>query len=363
MSSLAALFSQPPSSFHSWKQTVSHLNLSSAATKYLWNGLSEETRAVYESAKRSYEFYCSYFTIPPWPAQEHVLAEWASARADGSSQIRFQGKVKPKTILSMISALRSVYVYRRLSTKPFESEWLKRILAGISRCHSSDNTKEAEPISLTTLEKVVNTGDKTIEELNFNSACKIAFAGFLRSGEFCYSASDLKDNHTFINTKLTRSDITFTTDDSYAVLHLKWSKSDTEHHGVDIILAATNGPCCPVTALKNLFKYDPQPPSAPLFRLQGPCDYNSFISMLRNRLQALNVPNWQNYSGHSFCRGAAQHASDNGMLGYDIQRLGRWSSDAFKLYFEESFLNRYILNRQFLTGAVPPVFNLAPPSS
>ena len=146
MSSLAALFSQPPPSFHNWKNSISHLSLSLAATKYLWNGLSEETRVVYESAKRSYEFYCAYFGISPWPAQEHALAEWASARADSSSQIKFQGKVKPKTILSMVSALRSVHVDRRFPTKP-ESEWLKKILAGISRCHPSDNTKKAEPMS------------------------------------------------------------------------------------------------------------------------------------------------------------------------------------------------------------------------
>jgi hypothetical protein len=260
----------------------------------------------------------------------------------------------------MVSALRSVHVDRHLSTKPFESEWLKRIFAGISRCHPSDNTKKAEPMSMVTLEKVVDTGDKSTEELNFNTACKIAFAGFLRSGEFCYSVSDLKDKHTFINTKLTRSDITFATDDSYAILRLKRSKSDIDHQGVDIILAATNKPCCPVTALKTLLEFDPQPPFAPLFRLRGgTCNYNSFVSILRNRLRALGLPNWDKYSGHSFRRGAAQHASDNGMLGYDIQRLGRWSSDAFKLYFEENLLNRYVLNRRFLTGSTPAITNMA----
>jgi len=148
--------------------------------------------SVYDSAKQSYEFYCVYFSLAPWPAQEHVLAEWASARAADSSQIKFQGKVKPKTILSMVSALRSVHVDRHLSTKPFESEWLKRIFAGMSCCHPSDNTKKAEPMSMVTLEKVVDTGDTSTEELNFNTACKVAFAGFLHSGEFCYSASDLK---------------------------------------------------------------------------------------------------------------------------------------------------------------------------
>jgi len=39
------------------------------------------------------------------------------------------------------------------------------------------------------------------------------------------------------------------------------------------------------------------------------------------------------YSGHSFRWGAAQHASDIGMLDSEIQTLGRWSSTAFQLYF------------------------------
>jgi hypothetical protein len=43
---------------------------------------------------------------------------------------------------------------------------------------------------MVTPEKVVDTGDKSTEELNFNTACKVTFAGFLRSGEFCHSASD-----------------------------------------------------------------------------------------------------------------------------------------------------------------------------
>ena len=353
------LFSHSPPSYYKWKETINHLKLSKAASKFLWNGLSEDTRTVYDSAKRSYEYYCSYYNISPWPAQEHTLAEWASARAEGSSQIHFQGKVKAKTIFAMMSALRSVHIDRHLSIKPFNSEWLKRILAGISRCQPDDNIKKAEPISLSTLQDVTNTGDKSIDELNFNTACKVTFAGFLCSGEFMYSASDLKDGHTFTNTKLTRNDIHFSEDGKYAVLRLKCSKTDTMLQDVEIILAATNSLCCPVTVLKNLFTQDPQPPTAPLFHLHGhPLDYKSFVKMLKRRLHEIGNPKADHYSGHSFRRGAAQHASDNGILDYDIQRLGRWSSDAFKLYFNESLANRYNLNKRFLTGNTPAIISI-----
>ncbi len=56
------------------------------------------------------------------------------------------------------------------------------------------------------------------------------------------------------------------------------------------------------------------------------------------------------YSGHSFRRGAAQHAADSGMLYEDIQKLGRWTSPAFLLYFTSSAQTLYNLNRNFQTG-------------
>ena len=187
--------------------------------------------------------------------------------------------------------------------------------------------------------------------MNFNAACKVAFAGFLRCREFTYLAFDYKDRYTFMNTKLTRNDVSFSEDNTYAILRLKRSKADVEHHSVDIILSTTNNQCCPVTALKNLFTCDPQPPTAPLFQLDGGlCDSTTFIALLRERLHDIGDPRTDYYSGHSFRQGAAQHAADYGITHYDIQRLGRWSSKAFKLYFHESHANLYSLNKRFLTG-------------
>jgi hypothetical protein len=71
------------------------------------------------------------------------------------------------------------------------------------------------------------------------TACKVTWAGFLRSGEFTYSLKDQPGSHDFINTKLTRSDITFDECYEYAILRLKRSKTDTNHKGIGIILAAT----------------------------------------------------------------------------------------------------------------------------
>lgn len=42
------------------------------------------------------------------------------------------------------------------------------------------------------------------------------------------------------------------------------------------------------------------------------------------------------FSGHSFRRGAATAAAEAGFTEYEIQLLGRWRSDAYKLYIESS---------------------------
>ncbi len=88
----------------------------------------------------------------------------------------------------------------------------------------------------------------------------------MRMGELTYMATEAK-KATFVETGLTRSDISFAEGDQYLILHLKRSKTDIEHTGVQIILVATGEQTCLVAALRSLFIQDPRPPNAPLFRL------------------------------------------------------------------------------------------------
>lgn len=356
MSPLAGLLNfHPPAAFHAWVDAQAYLKLSNDALYFLWNGLAPDTRAGYNSAVKSYEYFCSQTGLPPWPASVQVLAEWVTGRALGRPMIPYQAKVKPDTIISMLSALRSVHVDRQYPLTPFESPWLKRLLDGIKRCQPDAEVHKAEPLSRQTLIQISETDTGSIEDLNFLTACKVAWAGFLRCGEFTYAPKDQPGSRIFTNTKLTRSDITFDEAFGYVIIRLKRSKTDFDHKGVEIVLAASYDRACPVSALRELSQKDKQPPSAPLFRSgsESPFDRNYFIDTLRKRLRIIGDPRADCYSGHSFRRGAAQHAADNGILDEDIQRLGRWSSDAFKLYFNTSFAHRFSLNKRFLTGIAP----------
>jgi hypothetical protein len=73
------------------------------------------------------------------------------------------------------------------------------------------------------------------------------------------------------------------------------------------------------------------------------------IVTLGKRAELLHGQASVQYTGHSFRRGAAQQASDNGLVDDDIKALGRWSSDSFKRYFKQSMQQRFALSTWFLT--------------
>ena len=363
-------FNAPPAEFIN-----SITDLSTPAKTLLWYGLSPNTRSGYNSAINSYTLFCASHGTKTWPASEPVLIEWVTGRVFGSAAPK-QGQIQPKTVESYLSALKSYHVDRNLSTDVFSSLRIKRILSG-ARSLFPQIKKERLPITKDILEKITSVVPISIEDLNIDTAFKVAWAGFLRMGEFTYTNAE-SQARTFANTRLTRSDITFSEGDQHAILRLKRSKTDVNHTGVEIILAATEDKTCPVTALRTLFIRDPQPRTAPLFRLTGTSTAfarKPVLDILQERLRAHNIIAPKTYTGHSFRKGAAQHASDNGMLDQHIQKLGRWTSKSFQLYFETSVSSLYTLSMRFQTGramsytqqtsppALSPHHNKYPPST
>lgn len=90
-----------------------------------------------------------------------------------------------------------------------------------------------------------------------------------------------------------------------------------------------------LTALQNLFTTNPRPHDTPLF-----CDHagtllsrDLLISTLKECLASLSFDALQ-FFGHSFRRGAASAAAAVGYAYHEIQLLGRWCSDTYKLYID-----------------------------
>jgi integrase len=172
--------------------------------------------------------------------------------------------------------------------------------------------------------------------------------------EFTHTKEREVDFRAFAVTNLSRSDIKFASD--HITVRLKRSKTDRLYQGISIIMAVIDNINCPVCALRELFERDLKPSHAPLFSLTSDgFPRQKLISILHRRLQAAGIL-FLHYSGHSFRRGAAQHAKDNGILDEHIQKLGRWSSNAFRLYFDTSQAELFRLNKIFQTDR-PPLFS------
>jgi integrase len=220
--------------------------------------------------------------------------------------------------------------------------------------------RRREPITRDLLLKILPdlpTGRTGLDRDNANvyAAFCVAFAGFMRMGEFTYSAAMASNKGTRPRI-LRRSDINFAADSNTATLLLRRSKTDINRTGVRIILAATGDAACPVTALRRLFDTDPKvDPDEPLFSFSGNNTAFTRTRVLSRVTTGLRKAGIQDvgFSGHSFRRGAAQHASNMGMLDHEIQLLGRWTSAAFLLYFSHSPSRLRALNHQFQTGVAP----------
>lgn len=337
--------SSPPAG---WRQLIG--NFSDALTDMLWHGLAKDTRKGYETTIHSYESFCTMRGEKPWPARVEVIGEWIISRISPSPY--YPKVVKAATIDGYIAALRSVHVDRRLDLTVFASLWLRRIIAGIRRTEVSRPTKQAFPITAEVLSQItyihpgiVGTAECS-RNINFDVAAKVAFAGLFRLGELTFKEDELTPD--IISTKVLRSDVSFALDNSHAIIRLRRSKADKEHAGVNIVLARTSTPTCPVESLKALFELDPRLPTTPLFNVDNkPMTRNWMIGKLRSRIAAHQLDP-SIYSGHSFRRGAAQQASDNGLTNDEIQVLGRWSSAAFERYFKRGLRSRFEINRRFL---------------
>ena len=239
-------------------------------------------------------------------------------------------RVKAKTIKSYLTGVRSAHVdmsYRDLSA--FHSPDLERIIAGVRRRQGEADTQERRPITKDLLLKMLPHIDrKTKEGATMYAAFCLAFAAFLRVGEFTYSASD-RLQADFDQWFLTRRSVTLF--DDHLELRLPASKTDPFRRGITLTIAASGDVACPVRALRRLFRWKASLDS-PLFESVGGFTRELVVGQVRQILAVLGIKG--HYSGHSFRRGAATSAREAGLSDDEIMLLGRWKSDSYRLYID-----------------------------
>lgn len=259
-----------------------------------------------------------------------MVLEWVSS-------LGFRG-LQPNTIKNYLSALRSLHVDEGLPFDACESETVKRAIRGIKRFFGEKDRNPKQPITLEILQKLASIPGDLEDPFNasFDAAIKLAWAGFMRCGEFTLGAKEQFSPAEH----LSRESVTFLPSidaPTHIRLDIPASKTDPFRKGASILISAAPGKTtCPVAALKHLFISHPLPSNSPLFSgcTPGtPLSRTDFVSTLKARLDHLGIDS-SKFSGHSFRRGAATAAAAVGFADHEIQLLGRWRSDAYKLYID-----------------------------
>ena len=209
----------------------------------------------------------------------------------------------------------------------FHAPELERMIAGVRRLRGEVNTQERQPITKDLLLKILpHFNRRTKAGATLHASFCLAFAGFLRIGEFTYTDQD-RTKADFSRWFLTRRSVRLF--DDRLELTLPASKTDPFRRGITLNIAASGDDACPVAALRHLFRWKASPDS-PLFETPGGFTRDLVVGQLRQILALLGVRG--HYSGHSFRRGAATSAREAGLSDEEIQLLGRWKSDSYRLY-------------------------------
>ncbi len=206
------LYDNPPASY------LSSTPGSAIVKRLAWYWLAPDNKKGYATAINFYVSFCEVHNKKPWPAQTIMLEEWAASRIFGSTLPK-QGQIKPDSVLSYLSTLKSYHIDRRLGLRGFVDPQMTLIIKGGRRIFPSKK-RNCFPITKKILEKITKEELLSITDLNVDTAFKVGGAGFMRMEEWTYTAAEAK-KATFAEIGLKRSDISFGEGDQYAILRLK----------------------------------------------------------------------------------------------------------------------------------------------
>ena len=300
--------------------------MGSAVQRLLQAGLAPATHKSYFAGKKKYLLFCIQSGTTPLPVTEDGLLHFIAFAAS-------QG-LRHTTIKGYLSAIRHLQVCSG-SGDPGMGVMPRLALAlrGVKKEQAGHPKRSRLPITPAILHKiwqVWSSEPSKWDHVMLWAACCLGFFGFLRSGEFTAP----EDGGFDPGQHLSFSDIAADSflDPKVLSIRIKQSKTDPFRLGITIFVGKTDSPLCPVSAVLA-YMARRGPGEGPLFRFQSglPLSRSRLVAALRDVLGEAGY-NPEEYAGHSFRIGAATTAAACGISVETIKTLGRWKSDAYRLY-------------------------------
>lgn len=294
----------------------------------LHSAITEGSRKTYQRAWTTYVDFSSEFCesraslLPVSVNNLALFISYLSARKFASS-----------TISTYVSALSYVHKLANFPD-PTKHFFVQKILAAHSKLYSSPDVRL--PITRGVLQRLVlalnHTNSSAYQRLLFQTMFLVAFYGFFRVGELTAKGANLKPLVQIQNLHYQFQDNCVTA----ATIVITDYKHNSGRRPFSVVLdCATGTEFCPVTYLQRYCSMRGTTPGALFCFADGsPVKTSHFTQQLRQALHFCGLDS-SKYKSHSFRIGAASSAADNGLSDAQIRHLGRWKSDAFKLYIRQ----------------------------
>lgn len=294
----------------------------------LHSAITEGSRKTYQRAWTTYVDFASEFCeshaslLPVWVNNLALFISYLSARKFASSSI--------STYVSALSYVRKLAHF----PDPTKHFLVQKILAAHSKLYSTPDVRL--PITRGVLHRLVlalnHTNSSAYQRLLFQTMFLVAFYGFFRVGELTAKGANLKPLVQIQNLHFRFKDNCVTA----ATILIADYKHNSSRRPFSVVLDCVTGPdFCPVNYLQRYCAMR-GPTPGPLFCFAdgSPVKTSHFTQQLQRALNFCGLDSSQ-YKSHSFRIGAASSAADNGLSDAQIRHLGRWKSDAFKLYIRQ----------------------------
>lgn len=294
-------------------------------TSLLESALSSSTRKQYQRAWAVFtRFHATYFhsvypSLPLTPVTLTLFVSYLHAC-----------QLAPATVTSYLSAISYVHKLRGLSD-PTKTFVIQKLLTAVNRSRSADIRL---PITRSILHQLLgslqHTNSSASQRTTLSAMFLVAFYGFFRVGELTTKSRD-SSSHV-----IQYSNVSFRTNSADICgvkITLTRFKHNTNNRPHDIIIDREDSlPFCPVKSLLAYLRLRGHS-NGPLFcTFDGrPITTRYFNSELRRCLIFCGLDT-SRYKSHSFRIGAACLAAEQGCSDAQIRALGRWQSDAFKVY-------------------------------
>jgi len=264
-----------------------------------------------------------------------------------------------KTIKTYLSGIISISIELGHPDPVSNNTTIAQILRSVKRTIGVKPTFKRLPVTTeiirSILKSISDSKRQYLDRLLIAAIC-IGTFGLLRSGEFVLTNnnqdSQLKlsqlslfnqygfpiNIHSVSNTELSNT--------NYLSIHLNQSKSDPYRKGVDIEISNS-------IAVQSLIEYLKLHPnrlvsnSILFIHSNGnSLTRDELVNGTRKYLVKANIPNANDYHGHSFRKGGAQSLLEAGVDSDTIQRLGRWASDSHLLYHQLTLSMRLAISQR-----------------